>query len=607
MDSPTASTTEGSTARIVTSRSSVIESIRGCGLSGLRVNKEDLKRKLSMPKYLRHAIRDSINSKDVNAAADRYREGNSAGREEAPEGPMVVFVNSKSGGRHGPELKERLQQLMGEEQVFDLSDVRPNEFVEYGLGCLEKLAGLGDFCAKDTRDKLRILVAGGDGTVGWVLGSLTELHRQGREPVPPVAVIPLGTGNDLSRSFGWGGSFPFAWKSAVKRSLLRAITGPVCRLDRNPYSWESHNVGTIVAILWLGDTSLCINFAADVFPDLPLLSTRFLPAVLILSVKTCWHLLMSVPKGEVVDPPHSLKSTDECSLDQGLTIEGELPEKVKCYEGVFYNYFSIGMSICSRVAVNVVHVCACDESLYFAVLSRLLLSLLFVRTGMDAQVAYGFHHLRNEKPYLAQGPISNKKLWKGHPIVLLIEPFMLSSCTYSYDKKLYLIYSGYTCTQGWFLTPCISDPSLRGLKNIIRMHVKKVNCSEWEQIPVPKSVRAIVALNLHSYASGRNPWGSPKPEYLEKKGFVEAHVDDGLLEIFGLKQGWHASFVMVELISAKHIAQAAAIRLEVRGGEWKDAFMQMDGEPWKQPMSKEYSSFVEIKRVPFHSLMVNGD
>lgn len=40
-----------------------------------------------------------------------------------------------------------------------------------------------------------------------------------------------------------------------------------------------------------------------------------------------------------------------------------------------------------------------------------------------------------------------------------------------------------------------------------------------------------------------------------QKGFVEAHADDGLLEIFGLKQGWHASFVMVELISAKHIAQ----------------------------------------------------
>ncbi|RWW39375.1 hypothetical protein BHE74_00055309 [Ensete ventricosum] len=49
------------------------------------------------------------------------------------------------------------------------------------------------------------------------------------------------------------------------------------------------------------------------------------------------------------------------------------------------------------------------------------------------------------------------------------------------------------------------------------------------------------------------------PEYLEKKNFFEAQVDDGLLEIFGLKHGWHASFVMVELISAKHIAQVSLL------------------------------------------------
>lgn len=39
--------------------------------------------------------------------------------------------------------------------------------------------------------------------MGWVLGSLAELIKQKREPVPPVGIIPLGTGNDLSRSFGW--------------------------------------------------------------------------------------------------------------------------------------------------------------------------------------------------------------------------------------------------------------------------------------------------------------------------------------------------------------------------------------------------------------------
>ena len=55
------------------------------------------------------------------------------------------------------------------------------------------------------------------------------------------------------------------------------------------------------------------------------------------------------------------------------------------------------------------------------------------------------------------------------------------------------------------------------------------------------------------------------------------------------------------------IFQAAAIRLEIRGGEWKQAYMQMDGEPWKQRINNEYSTFVEIKRVPFQSPVINGE
>jgi hypothetical protein len=52
--------------------------------------------------------------------------------------------------------------------------------------------------------------------------------------------------------------------------------------------------------------------------------------------------------------------------------------------------------------------------------------------------------------------------------------------------------------------------------------------------------------------------------------------------------------------------QAAAIRIEIKGGYWRDAFMQMDGEPWKQPLSSEYSTFVDIKKVPYPSLIING-
>ncbi|KAG5559621.1 hypothetical protein RHGRI_009222 [Rhododendron griersonianum] len=443
------------TSRYTAARSSVIDSFKGCSImSGPQIPKEELRRKITMPLYLRLAIRDAILSNNV-AFGNHHASGEAV---HSPESPLVVF---------------------------DLQFVKPHEFIKYGLGCLENLADLGDTCARDAREKLKVVVAGGDGTVGWVLGSLGELHKEGREPVPATAIIPLGTGNDLSRSFGWGGSFPFNWKSAIKSSLDRATTGPICRLDS-------------------------------------------------------WIVSMLLPNGEVVDPPHSLKPVEECFLDQGLEIDGELPEKMTCYEGVFYNYFSI---------------------------------------GMDAQVAYSFHNLRNEKPYLAQGPIANKV------------------------RSL-------------------------GLNNVVRMYIKKVNSSEWEQISIPSSVRSLVALNLNNYASGRNPWGNLKPDYMEKRGFVEAHVDDGLLEIFGLKQGWHASFVMTELISAKHIAQfastegklvvesqqtlwghlqAAVIRFEFRGGEWQEAYMQMDGEPWKQPMDKDYSIFVEIKRVPFQSVMIHGE
>ncbi|KAG7613365.1 unnamed protein product [Arabidopsis thaliana] len=452
-------------------------------LASIRVSKAELRQRVMLPQYLRIAIRDCILRKD-----DSFDASSSVAppldNALTPEVPLMVFVNPKSGGRQGPLIKERLQNLISEEQVYDLTEVKPNEFIRYGLGCLEVLASRGDECAKEIREKMRIVVAGGDGTVGWVLGCLGELNLQNRLPVPPVSIMPLGTGNDLSRSFGWGGSFPFAWKSAIKRTLHRASVAPISRLDS-------------------------------------------------------WNILITMPSGEIVDPPYSLKATQECYIDQNLEIEGEIPPSTNGYEGVFYNYFSI---------------------------------------GMDAQVAYGFHHLRNEKPYLANGPIANK-----------------------------IIYSGYGCSQGWFLTHCINDPGLRGLKNIMTLHIKKLDSSEWEKVPVPKSVRAVVALNLHSYGSGRNPWGNLKQDYLEKRGFVEAQADDGLLEIFGLKQGWHASFVMVELISAKHIAQAAAIRLEIRGGDWKDAFMQMDGEPWKQPMTRDYSTFVDIKRVPHQSLVVKGD
>ncbi|KAI3737887.1 hypothetical protein L2E82_27902 [Cichorium intybus] len=75
---------------------------------------------------------------------------------------------------------------------------------------------------------------------------------------------------------------------------------------------------------------------------------------------------------------------------------------------------------------------------------------------------------------------------------------------------------------GWYkdgkkiLTHTVA-PVLRGLNNILGLHVKRLNSTTWEPITILS--RSIVALNLHSYASGRNPWGNLKPEYLQKVAF----------------------------------------------------------------------------------------
>ena len=47
-----------------------------------------------------------------------------------------------------------------------------------------------------------VVVGGGDGTFMWVVTELSNFKIDHFKV--PIAIIPLGTGNDLAQVFGWG-------------------------------------------------------------------------------------------------------------------------------------------------------------------------------------------------------------------------------------------------------------------------------------------------------------------------------------------------------------------------------------------------------------------
>ncbi|XP_004509972.1 diacylglycerol kinase 1-like isoform X2 [Cicer arietinum] len=206
-----------------------------------------------------------------------------------PACPVIVFINTKSGGQLGGELLVTYSSLLNQNQVYDLGVNAPDKVLHQLYANIEKLKHNGDNFAAEIQNRLRIIVAGGDGTASWLLGVVSDLKLS--HP-PPIATVPLGTGNNLPFAFGWGKKNPTTDLQSVASFLNHVKAAKEMKIDS-------------------------------------------------------WHIIMRMKassKEGSCDPiaplelPHAMHAFNRVSSSDKLNLEG-----YHTYRGGFWNYFSMGM------------------------------------------------------------------------------------------------------------------------------------------------------------------------------------------------------------------------------------------------------------------------
>ena len=407
---------------------------------------------------------------------------------------LIAFINSKSGGGIGSTLYNSLVEHLGDKYVIDLFKCSPGNMPE-------------DTLLKYAYDPMvRVLACGGDGTCGWIYSSLDKVwsivlddsstdkrvHLSKYKDHLPIAICPLGTGNDLSRQFGWGGSF----KSQMKeKSMITSVqTSKSTSIDR----WR------------------CIIMPMKTLDEE---EKEFIPQIL---SENC-HRVASEQDVEEDDEEEEYRrqktlTTDllQSLMDDDETYVGTTKSSrrrqqnqltmskpsTQVFDGVFCNYFSL---------------------------------------GFDAQIAYLFHHEREQHPEKFTSPMKNKII---------------------YIQK----------------APCaMRAPKLRKRVNLLVNNEK----GDLVKMEIPNRCRAIVLLNIQSIYAGQS---------LTSKGDPR----DALIEVIFVNnpvQAVSKSLLspVLPFLEFNVVAQTNNVCIRTKC----PLHCQVDGEPWLQEEG--------VIQVKFHS------
>lgn len=146
--------------------------------------------------------------------------------------PLLIFINVKSGPQIGKNLRSDFSRVLNPLQVVILPRNDPKD----ALRAFWKVSGL------------RLVCVGGDGTIGWIVSCIDEINRdlngsEVRENHPPIAVLPVGTGNDMARCLGWGTGYS-SWKSkGILQALNEVRHARIRKVDRWELQFQSVHSG----------------------------------------------------------------------------------------------------------------------------------------------------------------------------------------------------------------------------------------------------------------------------------------------------------------------------------------------------------------------------
>uniref|UniRef100_A0A665UVQ4 Diacylglycerol kinase n=1 Tax=Echeneis naucrates TaxID=173247 RepID=A0A665UVQ4_ECHNA len=490
--------------------------------------------------------------------------------------PLLVFVNSKSGDNQGVKFLRRFKQLLNPAQVFDLMNGGPH----LGLRLFQKF------------DTFRILVCGGDGSVGWVLSEIDALmlHKQCQ-----LGVLPLGTGNDLARVLGWGSACDddtqlpqileklerastkmldryyddmqvqqiLTYEDSVAAHLSKILTSDQHSvvISSAKYDWlvlcetvkdfvarvgkayekntesseESEAMAKKCGVLKEKLDSLLktLNEESQASTVLPTVSTTC-PRT---STTSTPATAIFKPREQLMLRANSLKKAIRQIIEQTeKAVDEQNAQTQQGTVSLLTMLLSIEQHTLKRVCLLCIHlcvsvdvcVCVCRD----CYTEKCVMNNYF-GIGLDAKISLDFNNKRDEHPEKCRSRTKNM-MWYG----------VLGT------KEL--LHRTYKNLEQRVLLECDGRP-----------------------IPLP-SLQGIAVLNIPSYAGGTNFWGGTK----EDDTFTAPSFDDKILEVVAVFGSMQMAVSRVINLQHHRIAQCRTVKITILGDEGVP--VQVDGEAWIQ-------------------------